>query len=95
MSHLINNELIWVSIPKCASYSIEQSLRNSKLNLELIDENDKTSHHHAPLNRCLEQWGNKETVCICIKSIESMLLFLQNVSILVELTVTGSFNIIK
>ena len=64
MSHLINNELIWISIPKCASYSVEQALRNSKLKSELIDENDKTTHYHTPLNRCLEQWGNKETVCI-------------------------------
>ena len=64
MSHLINNELIWVSIPKCASYSIERSLRNSKLNLELIEPNDKTLHFHIPLNQCLERWGDKETVCI-------------------------------
>ena len=64
MSHLINNELIWVSIPKCASFSIEAALRESKLKLELIDENDQTTHFHTPLNRCLEQWGNKETICI-------------------------------
>lgn len=64
MSHLINNELIWISIPKCASFSIEAALRESKLKLELIDENDQTTHFHTPLNRCLEQWGNKETICI-------------------------------
>jgi len=64
MSHLINNELIWVSIPKCASYSIEQSLRNSKLNLEIFVPNDKTRHFHVPVNQCLERWGDKETVCI-------------------------------
>ena len=64
MSHLINNELIWISIPKCASYSIEQALRNSKLKLELYDPNDMLSHYHTPLNECLETWGNKETICI-------------------------------
>ena len=64
MSHLINNELIWVSIPKCASYSIEQALRNSKLKLETYNPNDMSLHYHVPLNECLEMWGNKETVCI-------------------------------
>jgi hypothetical protein len=64
MSHLINNELIWVSIPKCASFSVEEALRKSKLKLEFIDENDRTSHYHTPLNRCLDQWGRKESICI-------------------------------
>lgn len=64
MSHLINNELIWVSIPKCASYSIEQALRSSKLKLETYDPNTITDHGHVPLNECLLTWGNKETVCI-------------------------------
>ena len=64
MSHLINNELIWVSIPKCASYSIEQALRSSKLKLETYDPNTITDHYHVPLNECLLTWGNKETICI-------------------------------
>jgi hypothetical protein len=64
VSHLINNELIWVSIPKCASYSIEQALRNSKLKLEMYDPNTITDHYHVPLNECLLTWGNKETICI-------------------------------
>lgn len=64
MSHLINNNLIWISIPKCASYSIEQAIRNSKLNLEIFEPNNKTLHFHIPVNQCLERWGDKETVCI-------------------------------
>lgn len=64
MSHIINNELIWVSIPKCASYSIEQALRSSKLKLETYDPNTITDHYHVPLNECLLTWGNKETICI-------------------------------
>ena len=64
MSHLINNDLIWVSVPKCASNSIEDSLRNSKLNLEIFEPNDKTLHFHIPVKQCLERWGDKETVCI-------------------------------
>ncbi len=64
MSHLINNELIWISIPKCASYSIEQALRKSKLKLEMYDSNDTLSHYHPLLNQCLTMWGTKETICI-------------------------------
>ena len=64
MSHLINNELIWISNPKCASFSIETALRNSKLKLEMYDSNDMSKHYHTPLNECLSIWGNKETICI-------------------------------
>jgi hypothetical protein len=64
VSHLINNELIWVSNPKCASFSIETALRNSKLKLEIYDPNTITDHYHVPLNECLLTWGNKETICI-------------------------------
>jgi hypothetical protein len=34
MSYLINDDLIWLSIPKCASISIEFALMNSKLNIK-------------------------------------------------------------
>ena len=64
MSHLINNELIWISSPKCASYSIEQAFRKSKLKLEIYNPNDRLSHYHPTLNECLTMWGTKETVCI-------------------------------
>ena len=64
MSHLINNELIWISTPKCASFSIETALRKSKLKLEMYDPNDMSKHYHPPLNECLLIWGNKETICI-------------------------------
>ena len=32
MGLLINNELIWISVPRCASVSIESALLNSNLN---------------------------------------------------------------
>lgn len=64
MSHLINNELIWISNPKCASYSIELALRNSKLKLEMYDPSKISTHYHTPLNECLLTWGNKESICI-------------------------------
>jgi hypothetical protein len=64
MSHLINDELIWVSIPKCASYSIENSLLKSKLNIKKYNQIDTIGHHHIPLNECLSKFGNKESICI-------------------------------
>jgi hypothetical protein len=64
VSHLINNELIWISNPKCASISIEQALRNSKLKLEMYDPSKMSTHYHTPLNECLLMWGNKESICI-------------------------------
>lgn len=64
MSHLINNELIWISIPKCASVSIETALRNSKLKLEMYDPNTVSLHYHTSINECHTAWGNKETICI-------------------------------
>ena len=64
MSHLINNELIWISNPKCASFSIETALRNSKLKLEMYDPSKMSVHYHTPLNECLLTWGNKESICV-------------------------------
>jgi hypothetical protein len=64
VSHLINNELIWISNPKCASYSIELALRNSKLKLEMYDPSKMSTHYHTPLNECLLTWGNKESICV-------------------------------
>jgi hypothetical protein len=64
MSHLINDELIWISIPKCASISIETSLKNSKLKLAPYEPNIKFLHYHISLNECFSKWGRKESVCI-------------------------------
>ena len=33
---LINNELIWISIPRCASVSIENSIYNSSLSIKKV-----------------------------------------------------------
>ena len=64
MSHLINNDLIWISIPKCASYSIETALINSKLKLQKFNEDKNVNHVHIPLNECLNKFGKKESVCV-------------------------------
>ena len=65
MAYLINDNLIWVSTPKCASFSIEAALLNSNLKLKKYNEQfSRGLHIHPPLNSCLDQFGTKESVCI-------------------------------
>lgn len=75
MSFLINNELIWLSIPKNASYSIESSLKNSSLNIKPIERygqykkytsnnNELIRHMHFNLKNCIEEFGPHKTICI-------------------------------
>jgi hypothetical protein len=66
MGLLINNELIWLSVPKCASHSIEKSLLNSSLNIIQLKKDglnpDKHSHH--PISVLFEEFGIHKTICI-------------------------------
>ena len=64
MSHLINDEIILISVPKCASTSIWRALEKSKLNIEVFNPEVKFVHYHTSLNECLSKWGSKESVCI-------------------------------
>jgi hypothetical protein len=69
MSICINDELIWVSIPRCASTSIEDALLNSKLNCKYpynYKETyyDKGLHLHLEVERLYNEFGQKETICI-------------------------------
>lgn len=75
MSILINNELIWLSVPRCASVSIENALFQSDLtikhvtdvlgNRELSLNNDgKLLHLHYSLDILFDVFGEKETICI-------------------------------
>jgi hypothetical protein len=76
MSLLINNELSWASIPKNASYSIENSLLNSELNIKYtstffklkelynLQNNPKEPHPHIKIEKLIYEFGNKETFCI-------------------------------
>jgi hypothetical protein len=73
MSLLINNDLIWISIPKNASYSVESALLNSNLKVKLSNGYkkkyiDKTkfelTHTHIPLSSLFDEFGKKETLCI-------------------------------
>jgi len=67
MSYLINDELIWISNPKCASTSIETALKNSKLKIEPyilppLLHSDK--HVHITLNNSINRFGKHDTICI-------------------------------
>ena len=66
MSILIKNELIWVSIPKCASMSVEDAILNSNLEIKRHSYAIKSEplHTHIGVNKLKEEFGNKETVCI-------------------------------
>ena len=65
MGYLINDNLIWIVTPKCASFSIENSLLNSNLKLKkYFSPGKETLHIHTPLNDCLDYFGNKESICI-------------------------------
>jgi hypothetical protein len=76
MSFLINDELIWVSIPKNASHSIEHSLVNTQFNITrpnyfytLIESNklyniNKLPHLHIKMKSLIKEFGLKETFCI-------------------------------
>jgi hypothetical protein len=66
MALLINDELIWVSIPKCASVSIEQSFYNSNLQLRISNYviSNNYRHTHVPINLLQKEFGLKETICI-------------------------------
>lgn len=66
MSILIKNELIWVSIPKCASMSVEYAILNSNLEIKRHSYAIKSEplHTHIGVSKLKEEFGNKETVCI-------------------------------
>jgi len=68
MSYLINDELIWIMTPKCASYSIENSLKKSNLKIESYNPPSTIfnvgHHNHHTLNSSITRFGKKETICI-------------------------------
>ena len=73
---LINNDLIWVSIPRCASASIESKLFNSSGltikyagDYERILEKSKSdsrysSHRHSPIDSLYAYFGYYNSICI-------------------------------
>lgn len=67
---IINNQLIWVPIPKCASFSIETALVRSDLDLKNWNMANKRKEflfqkHQHPTKKFLEStFGKKETFCV-------------------------------
>jgi hypothetical protein len=69
MSLLINNDLIWVSVPKCASISIERALLNSDLDIKMYSEykynlEKLNKHLHFTKSVLFNEFGTHPTVCI-------------------------------
>ena len=67
MSLLINNDLIWISVPKCASISIEHALINADLDIKLLSEyrySHRTDlvHGHYRKSQLFDEFGIKETI---------------------------------
>lgn len=74
MSLLINNDLIWVSIPRNASNSIERALYSSELEIKHFNEiyeynklkpgSPNFVHEHFRLNFLKKHWKGKKTICL-------------------------------
>lgn len=66
MGLLINDELIWLSIPRCASVSIESALLKSNLNIKRLnmDIEFENAHIHFQKSVLYQQFGIHQTVCI-------------------------------
>jgi hypothetical protein len=66
MGLLINDELIWMSIPRCASVSIENALLNSNLTIKQLslDARHADKHMHFKKSHLYQEFGIYKTVCI-------------------------------
>lgn len=75
MSILLNNDLIWVSVPRCASTSIERTLlqindipikhvKNYDYDYIVQYKNKNSLHIHMELHGLYENFGYKNSICI-------------------------------
>lgn len=68
MGLLINNDLIWISIPKCASIAIEDALLASSIPIKehrQVERMPKEINHvHIKKSNLYREFGFRETVCI-------------------------------
>jgi hypothetical protein len=67
MSICINNDLIWVSVPRCASTSIERSILNSPLIINhhrFGTAREYPKHIHVKLSELYVNFGKMETVVV-------------------------------
>ena len=74
MSILIKNDIIWVSIPKCASMSIEDALLNSKLDIERHSYAIKSEplHTHIGIRKLKEEFGDSSPYIIALTANSSI-----------------------
>ena len=85
MSYLINNNLIWIITPKCASHSIRSGLLNSNLKLKRYNEEFETDrHNHVTLDTSLKYFGNKESICITRNWVEKWISSLNHIWDIIE-----------
>lgn len=92
MSICINNDLIWVSVPRCASTSIENSILNSSLtinhhNFGIAIEYPK--HIHVKLSDLYVNFGKMETVVIKRNYFDRWMSALQHIWYMYEINGTG------
>jgi hypothetical protein len=66
MSLLIEDDLIWVSIPKCASTALEYAIVDSNLDYRIhsMYKDFKNWHGHVDLKFLYDEFGYRETICI-------------------------------
>lgn len=66
MSLCINDDLIWISTPKCASASIEKAFYDSSLSIKhfFYKNRPPRKHLHSTIDPLYNEFGIKETVCI-------------------------------
>ncbi len=66
MSLFIENNLIWVSVPKCASFSIENAIIISDLDYRIhsMYTDFKKWHGHIDLKSLYNEFGYNETICV-------------------------------
>jgi hypothetical protein len=69
MSLLINDDLIWISVPKCASYSIENALITSDLDIKMYSEykyslQKLNKHGHFTKSVLFNEFGIHPTISI-------------------------------
>jgi hypothetical protein len=67
MSICINNDLIWISVPRCASTSIENAILNSPVQIihyKYEISNAYPKHVHITLPQLFKKFGKMETVAI-------------------------------
>jgi hypothetical protein len=68
MCILINNDLIWLSVPKNASISIESAITNNTIQYEHYAGKlwvpSPNTHYHFELNKLKNHFGKYDTICV-------------------------------